>query len=113
MKKLITINTQAFKSLLQGSFLADRRMRKHYPFLLFLVVMAILSIRSSHRADEKVHRIGELRKELKDLSSDFIETRSKLMEASTESKVLERAAAIDLYRPDHPPVELKNSADGE
>ena len=76
-------------SVAKGGFLTERRMNAQYPFLIFLAILAIVSIRSSHLADEKVHRISELRKELKNVHSDFVETRSQLMESSAETKVRE------------------------
>jgi hypothetical protein len=88
--------------------------KAQYPFILFLAFLAILSIRSSHSADKKVHEISRLRKELKNVSSDYIETRSRLMEASIESEVLERAAELGLKRQIQPPIRIKKKkADGE
>ena len=98
---------------IQGRFLVDERIRRHYPFVLFLALLAAISIYSSHAADKKVHRISELRKDLKDLSSDYIDTRSKLMEASIESKVIERAEEIHLIRKNQPPVIIKSPGNGE
>ena len=105
---------QALGSIVQGNFLVDERVKAQYPFILFLAVLAIVSIQSTDSADYKVHHINSLRKNLKDLSSDYIETRSRLMEASIESEVLERAAELGLKRPAEPPVRIQNTlANGE
>ena len=98
-------------SVAKGGFLTERRMNAQYPFLIFLAILAIVSIRSSHLADEKVHRISELRKELKNVHSDFVETRSQLMESSAETKVREQAADIGLYPPLNAPVTLSKRYD--
>lgn len=60
---------------------------------------------SSHNAERKVHRIAELRREMKELNSEFIDTRSRLMNESMESKVIEKvnAAHLNLQQGKQPP----------
>jgi len=60
---------------------------------------------SSHNAERKVHRIAELRREMKELNSEFIDTRSRLMNESMESKVIEKvnAAHLNLQQGQQPP----------
>ncbi|CAI8348815.1 MAG: Uncharacterised protein [Flavobacteriia bacterium] len=111
LKQSFSKYARTLASLAKGGFLAERRMNAQYPFLIFLAFLAIISIRSSHLADKKVHRISELRKELKNVHSDFVETRSQLMETSAETKVRERAADLGLYLPTSAPVILSKSSD--
>jgi ABC-type transport system involved in cytochrome bd biosynthesis fused ATPase/permease subunit len=112
LRQWFTRYARALGALAKGGFLAERRMNAQYPFLIFLALLAIVSIRSSHVADQKVHRISELRKELKNVHSDFVETRSQLMESSAETKVRERAAEIGLHLPLNAPVTLSKRSDG-
>ncbi len=75
---------------LRGSFLADERNAAHWPFLLYLGLLALISIYSAHSADRKVFRVAELRKELKELKSQYVSTRSQLMNATKLSVVSEK-----------------------
>ncbi len=100
-------NKQNIRSLLLGSFLAGPRLIKHYPFLIFVGFLAMLSIFSSHRADQKVHEIARLRKEVKESKAAFISTRSTLMQASRATQVAERVEALGLKMPENPIIELK------
>jgi cell division protein FtsL len=98
--------SKALAELVQGSFLVNDSVRSIYPFILFLVGMAVISIYSSHSADSKVYTMSKLRNEMKELNSDYIETRSKLMEVSSETKVLNRAKKLGLVRKENPPIKI-------
>lgn len=75
---------------LRGGFLADERNAVHWPFLLYLGSLALISIYSAHSADRKVFRIAEMRTELKELKSQYVSTRSQLMNATKLSVVGEK-----------------------
>lgn len=99
--------TNGIKSVLQGSFLAHEQVLRHWPFAVYLMALAILSIYSSHRADQKVHQVSKLREEMKELNSAFVDTRSRLMTTSMESKVKARAANMGLVESAQPPKLLR------
>lgn len=94
-----------FGTLLTGGFLVNPKVLKHWPYILFLCGLAIVMTTSSHNAERKVHRIAELRREMKELNSQFIDTRSRLMNESMESKVIEKveAAGLNLRKGAQPP----------
>ncbi len=94
-------------SLFTGRFLVSQRWEKNWPFILYLSFLALLMIYSSHSADRKVHEIARLRSEMKELNSEFIETRSNLMLEALETKVVKRAQAIGLVESQHPPIKIK------
>ena len=77
---------------LRGNFLADERSAVHWPFLLYLGLLALISIYSAHSADRKVFRIAALQTELKELKSQYVSTRSQLMNATKLSAVGEKVA---------------------
>lgn len=96
------------REVITGRFLTSRKWEKNWPFLIYLSLLTLLMIASSHSADRKAHRLSELREEVHELSSRYIELHSQLMNESLESKVVERAADIGLTAPKQPPVLLKN-----
>lgn len=81
---------------IKGSFLADSRWNRHRLFVLWLALLALLSIFSGHMVERKVLILAALQAEMKDLNSEFTETRSRLMKLSMRSKVKQRAEAIGL-----------------
>ncbi len=94
-------------SLITGSFLVSRQWVRNWPFIIYLSLLALVMISSSHSADRKVHHIADLRSQMKELSSEYIDTRSRLMVESMESKVVEKASEIGLVKPAKPPVIIK------
>ncbi len=94
-------------SVFTGRFLVSKGWEKNWPFILYLSLLALIMIASSHSADQKVHQIARLRSEMKELNSEFIDTRSRLMLESMESKVVQRASEMGLERSEHPPMKIK------
>lgn len=96
-----------FSSVMTGRFLVSKGWEKNWPFILYLSLLAMIMIASSHSADKKVHHIARLRTEMKELNSEYIDTRSRLMLESMETKVVEEARELGLERSQNPPVRIK------
>lgn len=101
----------AIASILRGSFLANERMVKLFPFAIFVTFLSLLSIYSAHSADRKVHRINALEVQVDELESEHFDTKARLMQLSLETTVEERAAKLGLKTTDHPPIQLVNEDD--
>lgn len=63
---------------------------KNWRFIIFISVLAIVMIASSHSADKKVHEIARLSNEVKEMRSAFVDGRSKLMRVKMESAVINK-----------------------
>ena len=63
---------------------------KNWRFIIFISVLAIIMIASSHSADKKVHEIARLSNEVKEMRSAFVDGRSKLMRVKMESAVINK-----------------------
>lgn len=100
-------------TLLTGRFLVNPKVLQQWPFILFLCVLALIMTASSHSAERKVHRIAQLRSDMKELHSQFIDTRSRLMSESMETKVLARVeeAGLPLRKSELPPLIIKKQED--
>lgn len=94
-------------SILTGRFLLSSKWEKNWPFIIYLSLLALIMIASSHNADKKVHKISQLSNQMKELNSEYIDTRSRLMTESMETKVVEKASELGLKKSDSPPVILK------
>ncbi len=63
---------------------------KNWRFIIFISVLALVMIASSHSADKKVHEIARLSNEVKEMRSAFVDGRSKLMRVKMESAVVNK-----------------------
>ncbi|XLS29975.1 FtsL-like putative cell division protein [Flavobacteriaceae bacterium M23B6Z8] len=90
-------------ALLKGKFLISNDSVKNWRFILFASVLAVIMIASSHSVDKKVLEIARLNEEVKELRSEFIDTRFQLqkqkLESNVTSKVKEKGLAPSLVPP--------------
>ncbi len=99
-------SSNPLKELLSGQFLVGHRISKNWPFILFLSILGMVMIASSHNAQRKVYEISKLRNQMKELNSVQVEKRSALMKESMEYKVLERTEALGLVKTKTPPIQV-------
>ena len=74
-------------SVLRGTFLISEDSFKNWRLIMFLSVLAVIMIASSHSADRKVYEIASLKEEVKELRSAFVEGRTQLMELKKELEI--------------------------
>ncbi|MBD0832483.1 FtsL-like putative cell division protein [Aestuariibaculum sediminum] len=75
-------------AILKGTFLVSDDAFKNWRIIIFISVLAIVMIASSHSADKKVYEIARLKNEVNEMRSAFIDGRSKLMKLKMESAVI-------------------------
>ncbi|MBL4586043.1 MAG: S-adenosyl-methyltransferase [Flavobacteriales bacterium] len=92
--------------ILGGSFLTRDSVLNNIPFILFLFAIGILYIGNSHFAESSVITANRLNRELKELRSDFISTRSELMFVSKQSEVAKAVASMGIYESVVPPKKI-------
>ena len=80
---------------------------KNWRFIIFLSLLALVMIASSHTADKKVHRIAKLSNEVKELKSEYVDVRMKLMQTKMESKIIAAMAKRGLEPSETPPQKIK------
>jgi len=94
-------------SILRGTFLVNEDSFKNWRMILFISVLAIVMIASSHSADKKVHEIAKLSNEAKELRSAFVEGRRDLSELKKESVVSAKMKVKGLKTSEVPPQKIK------
>jgi len=77
----------AFLNIVNGDFLTQKTITEQLPFALFLAVIAMVYIANGYYAEHTVRKINNATKELKELHSEYITTKSSLMQISTQSSV--------------------------
>lgn len=94
-------------ALLNLEFLIKDDALKNWRILLFLSFLALVIIASGHSADKKIYTIAQLNAEIKEVKSEFVETRSNLMRLKMESRVVSRLAEKGVGPAKAPPIKLK------
>ena len=79
-------NSSSF-SILKGEFIADHNNQKYAPFLLMLVVLMLINISISFRAERLLKESISLEEEVADLRLVYITTKSDLMSMYRRSVV--------------------------
>lgn len=92
--------------VLDGSFLTRDNVVNNLPFLAYLFGLGILYIANSHYAEKTVILTNRMEKEVKELRSDYIATRSELMFASKQSEVAKAVQQMGIYESRTPPKKI-------
>jgi hypothetical protein len=80
-----SLNT--LSSILKGEFITEKSNAKLIPFLLMIVVLGLINIRSSFHAEKLLKQSISSEKEVADLRLTYITTKSKLMSMYRRSVV--------------------------
>ena len=80
-------NLSTLSSILKGKFIIEKNNTRLIPFLLLLVVLGLINIRSSFHAERLLKKSMSLQKEVADLRLTYITTKSKLMGVYRRSTV--------------------------
>ncbi|MBJ6366469.1 FtsL-like putative cell division protein [Snuella sedimenti] len=75
-------------NILKGTFLVSDDAFKNWRFIIFISVLALVMIASSHSVDKKVYEIARLNNEVKEMRSAFVDGRSKFMRLKMESNII-------------------------
>lgn len=93
--------------LLKARFLVDKNAAKNWFLIVFVIGWCIVLIANSHRYEQKVFKIWELNKEVKELRSEFVDRKSELMKLKMESTVSAKMEKIGVVPSDVPPVKIQ------
>lgn len=80
--------------IITGNILTRESVIKSVPYFLFLSFLAIVYISNGYYAEDTVRALNNINNELKELSSEYISTKSELMFRSKQSEV---ARALEPY----------------
>ena len=97
-------NSSSLFSILKGEFIADHNNQKYAPFLLMLVVLILINISISFRAERLLKEYISLEKEVADLRLVYITTKSDLMSMYRRSVVEDLVSNTGLKTSLIPPV---------
>ena len=98
---------QNIYSILKGKFLISDDSFRNWRIIIFISILAIIMIASSHSADKKVYEIARLGNEVKEWRSAFVDGRSKLMRLKMESGIADKMAEKEIFISENPPQKIK------
>ncbi len=94
-------------NILKGKFLVDGDALKNWVFLIFLTVLGLIMISSSHSIDRKVQKIAKLTTKRKELRAQFVAVRSDLMKMKMESNIVKKLEGKGLFVSTKPPTKIR------
>jgi len=83
---------------------------KHFSFILFLAVLAIVYIANGHLADKTIRNINRSARELKELQYEYKNIKSELMFRSKQSELVKAVQVLGLEELGTPPMKLVDSS---
>ena len=96
-------NSASIFSILRGEFIADYNNQKYIPFLLMLVILILLNISISFRAESLLKKATSLESEVAELRLSYITTKSDLMHMYRRSVIEKLVKDIGLETSLTPP----------
>lgn len=61
---------------------------EHLPFVIFITLILMLYIANGHRSDRLIRKINKIHLQVKELKSEFISSKTKLIKLTKESELL-------------------------
>ncbi|MGJ8667294.1 MAG: FtsL-like putative cell division protein [Patiriisocius sp.] len=94
---------KGLSNIIKGKFLVSDDAFKNWRFIIFLSVLALIMIGSSHTADKKVHHIAALNNKVKELKSERLDLRKQVTQLKMESKITAAMSQRGLSPSETPP----------
>ena len=93
-------------ALLNIEFLIKDDALRNWRILLFISFLALVIIASGHSADRKIFEIAQLNNDIKEIKSEFVETRATLMLLKMETRITQKLAEKGVGPANTPPIKL-------
>ena len=92
---------------MRGRFLTDDSSFNNWRILIFVVMLLLIMISSSHSLDAKVVKIAELNKKKRELRAEDFDTSTELTKMKLESSIRKKVKAKGLFPAKKPPQKIK------
>ena len=94
-------------AILKAKFLVSQDSVNNWGVIVFLVFLSLVMIANIHFFESKLTKIVKLQGEIKELRSEFVDVRSRLMQLRMESSISKKMEEIEVYPSDVPPIKIK------
>jgi len=96
----------SINKIILGNFLIEEGSIRNWRFVIFLFIMAIIMIFSSHLVDKKIISISDFKNEISVLESEFLENRKRVMKLKMESNVVSLMKERKIKSSKNPPKKI-------
>jgi len=96
----------SINKIILGNFLIEEGSIRNWRFVIFLFIMAIIMIFSSHLVDKKIISISDFKNEISVLESEFLENRKSVMKLKMESNVVSLMKERKIKSSKNPPKKI-------
>ncbi len=94
------------RPILDGSFISRENAEKNFPFIFFIILLTILFISNTFRAQDTQRKINKTKEEVKALRIKSIYMKSQLMESTTPTKMADLVKHLGLKESEVPPQKI-------
>lgn len=91
----------------KGSFFTRETASKNWFVFMYVVMLLLIVIYSSHSVDQKIIKISELKKQQKEFRAIYIDTDVVLTKLELESTIVEKAKERGLETVKEPPKKIR------
>lgn len=105
-KKKKSFGSIYIKPILDGTFLSKESAAKELPFISFLLLLIILFISNTFFAQNTARRIYKYKQEVKELRLKSISVKSKLMDNTRRTVIIEKVKDLGLIETLIPPQKI-------
>ena len=91
----------------KGSFFTRETASKNWFVFMYVVMLLLIVIYSSHSVDQKIIKISELKKQQKEFRAIYIDTDVALTKLELESTIVEKAKERGLETVKEPPQKIR------
>ena len=95
------------RPILDGSILSREKTEKNFPFIFYVILLIILFISNTFRAQDTQRRINTTKEEVKAYRIKSIYMKSLLMESTRPTKMSELVKGMGLKESEVPPQKIK------
>ena len=97
---------KSFLSFINIDFLVKKDSIQNWKMIVYLSLLALITIYSGHSTDIKVIKASDLKKEINILNNEFVSTRTLLMKIKMESRVTKILNEKGLVPSKYPPIKI-------
>jgi hypothetical protein len=101
------IGKRGSKARAVGRLLSYRWILRNIRFFLFLAILAVVYIANGHMSDNRIRKINDTGRRLKDLQYEYKTLKSEMMFKSRESELVKAAAPLGLVMDTTAPYKIK------
>lgn len=104
-KKKKQVKKNYLISFFRGEFLY-KDARKHFPYILYLLLLVLVVIRCNHNVSDKIKKINQLKTEVEQYKSQDAYIQSKLIKIKLESELSKEVVQDSLKALETHPIKI-------